>query len=401
MPDIHSLLAPGGRQMVLLVLDGAGDLPDARRGGRTPLEEARTPNLDALAARGVSGRLVPVAPGITPGSVIGHLALFGYDPERTYIGRGAVDALGIGVDLRPGDVVARANLATVRDGVVTDRRAGRLDTEVARRLCARVAAAAGTVGDVQVQVIAVRQHRVVVLFRGEGLSPEVTDSDPQREGLPPQPIRPRTPGAAKMAAVAEEFRRRAAEVLGENGVPANHLLLRGFEKRPDLPPFPERYRLRAAAVAVYPTYRGIARACGMDVLGEPEDVAECIRLYEQHRDRYDFFFIHFKDTDAAGEDGDFERKRRAVETLDAALEPLVARPPDVLAVTADHCTPVPLRAHSWHPVPLLLVAETAGRDGTRRFTEAECARGSLGLGRSVDLMPLLLAHAGRLLKYGA
>ncbi len=401
MPDLTPLLVPGERKIVLLVLDGAGDIPVERFGWRTPLEAARTPNLDALAATGVSGRLIPVAPGVTPGSVIGHLALFGYDPESTYIGRGAIDALGIGLELRPGDVVARANLATVRDGVVADRRAGRLDTEIARQLCEKVARTVPSIAGVEVRVIAVRQHRVVVLFRGEGLSPEVTDSDPQREGLPPEPIRPRVPAAEKMAAVADEFRRRAAEVLGANGAPANYLLLRGFEKRPNLPPFSERYGLRAAAIAVYPTYRGIARACGMDVLGDPSTVQEAFELYRRHHDEYDFFFIHYKETDSAGEDGDFDRKRRAIEELDAALPLLRARMPDVLAVTADHSTPVAMRAHSWHPVPLLVVSPFTGRDGTTRFTEAECARGGLGLGRSVELMPLLLAHACRLRKYGA
>ncbi len=398
----ESLLAEGGR-IVLVVLDGVGDIRAEEFGWRTPLEAARTPNLDSLARRSVTGRLVPVAPGVTPGSVTGHLALFGYDPETARVGRGVADALGAGVELQPGDVVARANLAVVDGGgVVRDRRAGRPPTEVTVELCRRInAATGGEIGGVAVEAVPIRQHRVAVLFRGEGLSPEVTDSDPQRVGAPVEAIRPRAAAAQRLAAVAERFRLLAADVLRENGSPANHLLLRGFARRPELTPFRERYGLRGAAAAVYPTYRGIGRVCGLDVVGNPESPAETVAAYRRHRADYDFFFLHFKDTDSSGEDGDFDRKVRAIEEFDALLPLLLEDGADVLAITADHSTPVALRSHSWHPVPLLVAARAAGRDDSERFTEAECARGSLGLGRAVDLMPVLLANAGRLKKFGA
>lgn len=401
MPALTQLLHENNKKIVLVVLDGVGDIPAKEYGWRTPLEAARTPHLDDLARTGVSGRMIPVAPGITPGSVAGHLALFGYDPETTYIGRGVADALGLGLELQPGDVVARANLATVRDGVVADRRAGRLDSAVAAELCAEVAAETHEIGGVDIEVIPIKQHRVVVIFHGEGLSPEVTDSDPQQVGAPPKAIRPRVPAATKLAAVAEEFRLTAARILGRNGAPANCLLLRGFDKKPTLPSLQETYGLKAAAAAVYPTYRGVARACGMQILGQPSTLEETFKLYQDHYDDYDFFFLHFKDTDSSGEDGDFERKTRAIETFDTALPMLLEKMPAALAVTADHSTPVCMKAHSWHPVPVLMVSEFCGRDNTRRFTEAECARGSLEIARSKELMPLLLAHALRLKKYGA
>lgn len=403
MGALEESLLPTGGAIVLVVLDGVGDIRAEEFGWRTPLEAAATPNLDALARRSVTGRLVPVAPGITPGSVTGHLALFGYDPEAVRVGRGVADALGAGVELQAGDVVARANLAVVDGGgLVRDRRAGRLPTETAAELCRRInAATGGEIDGVRVEAVPIRQHRVAVLFRGEGLSPKVTDSDPQRLGAAVEPIRPRAAGAERLAAVAERFRLVAAEVLRENGSPANHLLLRGFARPPELTPFRERYGLRGAAAAVYPTYRGIGRVCGLDVVGDPQSLADTLAAYRRHRDEYDFFFIHFKDTDSSGEDGDFERKVEAVEEFDALLPILLEDPPAVLAITADHSTPVALRSHSWHPVPLLVAARASGEDGSERFTEAECARGSLGLARAVELMPLLLANAGRLKKFGA
>ena len=396
---LRPLAQPGGR-MVLLVMDGLGGLPHPES-GLTELESARTPHLDALAAQGSCGLSVPVAWGVTPGSGPGHLGLFGYDPQEYRVGRGVLSALGVGVELGPGDVAARANFAT-RDGrIITDRRAGRIPTEECRRLCELVQREAGQIGDVRVRVYPEMQYRAVVVFSGPDLDPRVTDSDPQATGVAALDVEARVPEAAKMARTANEFLRRAWKAL-EGQRPANALLLRGFDRRPDFPGLGELFGLRAAAVAHYPMYRGLARLVGMEAFDAGPEVADAVRRALELWDRYDFLFIHIKGTDSAGEDGDWERKRRVIEAVDAALPHIVDRQPDVLVVTGDHSTPAALRSHSWHPVPLLLWARTARRDSwIRKFGESECARGSLGRIRSTEILPLMLAHAGRLAKYGA
>mgnify|MGYP005841798711 CR=1 FL=1 len=385
--------------MVLAVLDGLGGLPHPET-GLTELEAARTPNLDALAAEASCGLSVPVAAGITPGSGPGHLALFGYDPQRYTVGRGVLSALGVGLELGPSDVAARANFATRRGTVIVDRRAGRIDTAECRRLASRLNERVRIPG-VQVHVEPEMQHRAVVVFRGPDLDPRVSDSDPQQTGVPAREVQPLVPQAARMAEVANEFLRQAWQALEGEGA-ANALLLRGFDREPGFPRLGDLLGIRAAAVAHYPMYRGLARLVGMEsfeVGPEPQEaVARALELWEH----FDFLFVHFKGTDSAGEDGDWARKSRVIESVDAALAPLIARRPEVLVVTGDHSTPAALRSHSWHPVPLLLWSPTARRDRwIRKFGESECARGSLGHVRAVDILPLMLAHAGRLAKFGA
>lgn len=403
---LESLVLEGTTRIVLLVLDGVGDLPDAAHGGRTPLEAARTPHLDALTPRAALGRLTPVATGITPGSGPGHLALFGYDPVATKVGRGVLEALGAGMELRGGDVAARANFCTVDGrGIVTDRRAGRIDGASSARLVETLAREVPRIEDVQVMLKAGKGHRFVAVLRGPGLAGDVSDADPHREGSAIPPARPlgdggADAGAVKTARVVNAFVARAAEVL--RGEPAaNAALMRGLSARPTLPGYRERFRLRAAAIAAYPMYRGVAQLAGMDVFPVGERVTDAFAAAAQRWSDFDFFFIHVKGTDMAGEDGDFAAKVATIEEVDRALPELLALSPDVLCVTGDHSTPVAVRGHSWHPVPALVHARWCGADAASRFHEGTCRAGSLGVFPSRDLMALLLANAGRLDKYGA
>lgn len=396
--ELRRLVRDTGSKILLIVVDGLGGMADERHG--TELEEARTPNLDRLAAEGVTGLLEPVGPGITPGSGPGHLALFGYDPLAFELGRGALSAAGLGFELAPGDVAARGNLCTLDEaGNVVDRRAGRIPDEEARRIVERLEREVRVEG-VRVFFRHERQHRLLVVLRGEGLDPGVTDTDPQAEGVPPLPARPTRPEARRtaelVAAVVAEARRALADEPRANG-----LLLRGFDTHRELPPFPERTGLRPCAIAVYPMYRGVARLLGFEVVGEPAGLPDQVALAREAWPRFDFFFLHHKDADSAGEDGDRARKIAAIEALDAAIPELVALGPDVVAVTGDHATPSQMAAHSWHPVPVLVRGPWCGRDEVERFGERWCRAGGLGLRRSTDLLPILLANAGRLAKYGA
>jgi len=401
---IESLALEATSKIVLLVLDGLGDLPDPARRGQTPLEAARTPNLDELARASALGRLTPVAPGITPGSGPGHLGLFGYDPLTHLVGRGVLEALGAGIDLKPGDVAARANFCTVdASGVVVDRRAGRIASDVCARLVDKLRASVPRIDDVEILLQAGKGHRFVAVLRGPGLGGAVSDADPHKEGKGIPPSRPLEAGAAheKTARVVNAFVQRAAKVL-EADPPANGILARGLSERPKFAGYPERFKLRAAAIAAYPMYRGVASLAGMDLFVPPgEGAAEAFAVAAQQWASHDYLFIHVKGTDMAGEDGDFEAKVRVIEAVDQALPALQALAPDVLCVTGDHSTPVPMRGHSWHPVPVLVNSKVCFPDAHARFHETSCRTGSLGELASKDLIAVLLANAGRLDKYGA
>ncbi len=402
-PLLESLVLESTTRIVLLVLDGLGDLPHPDHGWQTPLEAARTPNLDALAPRAALGRILPVAPGVTPGSGPGHMALFGYDPVENAVGRGVLEALGAGIELQHGDVAARANFCTAdAKGVVTDRRAGRIPTETCERLVEKLKAAVARVEDVDVLLKAGKGHRFVAVLRGPGLAGEVSDADPHKEGRPTPAAEPVAagPAAAKTARVVNAFMARCAEVLaGEK--PANAVLMRGFSARPHFPGFRERFKLRAAALAAYPMYRGVAQLAGMDVLPAGETPADAFAAAGRAWADHDFFFIHVKPTDAAGEDGNFEAKVAAIEAVDRDLPALTALAPDVLCVTGDHSTPVLVKQHSWHPLPVMVLGPVCGADLSPRFHEKTARAGSLGVLASKDLMAVLLANAGRLDKYGA
>jgi 2,3-bisphosphoglycerate-independent phosphoglycerate mutase len=395
---LRSLVVPAESKILLLVMDGLGGAPRAP-GGPTELEAARTPNLDALAARAVCGMLEIVGPGITPGSGPGHLALFGYDPLVYRIGRGVLEALGIGMELAPVDVAARGNFCTVdRSGRIADRRAGRIPTSVCEELAARLDGI--QVPGASCIVRPVREHRFVVVFRGEGLGDALSETDPQRVGAEPLPVRALAPAAEPAARAVNAFVAEARRRL--QGQPAaNMVLLRGFASHPSLPTFKELYGLTSGAIAVYPMYRGLARLAGMAPLPTGSSVAEEFEALAAHWAAYDFLYLHVKGTDTTGEDGNFDAKVAAIEEVDAQVPRALGLTPDVIVVTGDHSTPSALKAHSWHPVPFLLCARNCRPDAVQHFGERACIAGQYGRLRGPDLLPLVLANAERLTKYGA
>jgi 2,3-bisphosphoglycerate-independent phosphoglycerate mutase len=386
-------------RILLVVMDGLGGYADADHG--TELEEATTPNLDALAAEGITGLVEPVGPGITPGSGPGHLALFGYDPERFELGRGALSAAGLEFPLAPGDVAARGNLCTLApDGTIVDRRAGRVPDSEARVIVDRLQREVTLGNGVEVFFRHEREHRVLVVLRGDGLDPRATDTDPQTTGVPPRESAAADPAAKRTADLVNELDEQIRSLLKDEPK-ANGILLRGFDSHRELPSFRERFGVRAGAVAIYPMYRGIASLVGMDVLGTPKNLADQLAILRDSWDAYDYFFVHHKSPDSAGEDGDRARKIAAIESLDAAVPALRALGPDVIVISGDHATPTQMAAHSWHPVPTILWSTRGQRDEVTRFGERYCASGALGIRPTMTLMPIMLAHAGRLQKYGA
>ena len=396
---LRELVVKNANRIVMLVIDGLGGLP-MEPGGPTALEAARTPNLDALAARSICGLHEPIGPGITPGSGPSHLALFGYDPITHEIGRGVLEAVGIDFSLTRQDLAARGNYATVdAEGRITDRRAGRISTGLNERLSARLQAEVALPG-VEVLVSPVKEHRFVLVLRSDGLVPALTETDPQALGVPVPPVEPLEPEAEHTAGLVNEFVKQARRILASEH-PANMILLRGFAKYPSLPTMEEVYGLRPAAIAAYPMYRGLAKLVGMTALPSGPTVADEVTALEQAWGDYDFFHLHVKETDSSGEDGDFQRKVEAIEEVDELLPRVTALEPDVLVVTGDHSTPALLRSHSWHPVPILLSAATCRPDGIDRFGERACLGGSLGRFPAVDIMPLAMAHALKLTKFGA
>ncbi|OGB93638.1 MAG: phosphoglycerate mutase [candidate division NC10 bacterium RIFCSPLOWO2_02_FULL_66_22] len=398
LDDLKALARPAQTKIVLLVLDGLGGLSRAGD-GKTELEAARTPNLDRLAAQGNLGLADPVAPGITPGSGPGHLGLFGYDPLQYRIGRGVLEAVGIDLEMTERDLAARGNFCTVdARGVITDRRAGRIPTEA----CARLTPLLEKIGIPGVELIVrpVREHRFVVLFRGAGLEEGLSETDPQETGKPPLPVQAEAPQAKNAADIVNQFVAEARRVLAAEH-PANMVLLRGFSKYPRLPKLTEIYGVRAAVIAVYPMYRGLAKLAGMQAVKTGDTVADEFATLESVYGDFDFFFLHVKKTDSAGEDGDFDKKVSIIEEVDGEIPRLLALRPDVVVVTGDHSTPAAFKAHSWHPVPVLLWSKWCRPDGAPRFTERECRHGNIGHVRAAELMPLVMAHAERLTKFGA
>jgi 2,3-bisphosphoglycerate-independent phosphoglycerate mutase len=395
MRELHE---PNDSKIVLLVADGLGGLA-MTPGGKTELETARTPNLNSLLREGVCGLSIPVLPGITPGSGPGHLGLFGYDPLQYRIGRGILEALGINFPVGPRDVAVRGNFCTVdAQGLITDRRAGRPATERCVEMCRRLKPI--SIPGVEVFVEPVREHRFVLVFRGEGLGDKVNDTDPQLTGHRPLEARGADEASERTAKVTNQFIAEAARVLRDQA-PTNMITLRGFARFPNIDSFKDIYGLRAAAIAVYPMYKGLARLVGMDVLDAGTTLADEVATLQRAWDEYDFFFLHYKYTDSTGEDGNFAAKVEMIERLDAEIPQVRGLDPDVLIVTGDHSTPSKLRSHSWHPVPTILWSQRCRPDGIVEFGESFCLRGGLGQFQALYLMPLAMAHAGRLGKYGA
>ncbi|MDP2730700.1 MAG: 2,3-bisphosphoglycerate-independent phosphoglycerate mutase [Dehalococcoidales bacterium] len=395
---IKSISRPSPTRIVLVVVDGLGGLPHPET-GKTELETAKTPNLDKLAAEGVCGLSDPVSPGITPGSAPGHLALFGYDPVSFNIGRGVLEAVGVDFELQTEDVAARGNFCTLdTTGLVSDRRAGRISTEKCAELSLLLD---GQVIDgVTVLVRPVMEHRFIAVFRGEGLSPDATDSDPQQEGMAPLAITASSPEAGRIADIANRFVTRAKAILAEH-TPANMILLRGFSRKPHFPTMNEVYKLEPAAIASYPMYRGLARLVGMEILETGSGIEAEFETLTRNYAKYDFFFMHIKATDSAGEDGDFNRKVAVIEEIDSRLAGLTKLQPDVIVITGDHSTPALLKAHSWHPLPVLLFSKWCRADGVKEFSESACLSGGLGRLFATQIMPLAMANALKLDKYGA
>jgi 2,3-bisphosphoglycerate-independent phosphoglycerate mutase len=394
---VRNLVTKTDSKIVLLVMDGIGDLP---KDGKTPLQAAYKPNMDALARESDLGQSVPVLLGITPGSGPGHLSLFGYDSLKYNIGRGILEALGVGVKVEKRDVVARGNFATIKDGILVDRRAGRPVSEESKKIVDLLSEKIKRIDDVDITFYPGKEHRFVVKFTGDNLFDEVADADPQKEGLPMEWAKALNPDSEKMADIVNKLIKQIEEVLKDQPK-MNFALLRGFSKHPQLPSFEENYKLKAAAIATYPMYKGLAKLVGMDVLEAGQTIEEEVETLKKAWNEYDFFYFHVKKTDSYGEDGNFEAKVKVIEETDKAVKEILSLNPDVLIITGDHSTPALLKSHSWHPVPVLLYSKYVRKGLSISYDEYECARGTLGTISALDIIPLALANAGKLDKYGA
>ena len=396
-PYIADICRRTDSKIVMLVVDGLGGAPHPET-GLSELETASLPNLDRLAQESAAGMTTPVAPGVTPGSGPGHMALFGYDPVKYLMGRGVLEALGISVQLDAGDVAARGNLCTVdAEGLLVDRRAGRIPSEESAPVVERLAGI--EVPGVDASVHMVKEHRFVLVLRGSRLGEAVSGTDPQVEGVPALKATALTPDSERTAVAANRFVEGARGALRDRET-ANMVLLRGFSRLPRLQDMGEAYKLNPAAIAAYPMYRGLAKIVGMKVLATGATFDDEIETLRTRLHEHDFFFLHYKPADAAGEDGDFEAKVRALEDLDARIPQIVDAAPDVLVVAGDHSTPATVAGHSWHPVPLLVNSRLTKGDGVSAFSERACGQGSLGRLPATSVMFIALSHAGKLHKFG-
>ena len=396
---ISKLSKPDKTKIVMLIIDGLGGLPRAID-GLTELQVANTPNLDILARKGICGLQQTVGSGITPGSGPGHLSVFGYDPIKYQVGRGVLAALGINFDLKIGDIAARGNFCTIdENGKISDRRAGRISTEKNKELCKILRSI--EIPKVKIFIETVKEHRFLIVLRGEGLSNDLIDTDPQVIGL--EPINPGSLSekSEKTVKIISQFLDKTRSILADY-YPANMVLLRGFSIKPNWPTFKDIFSINSAAIASYPMYRGVAKLVGMDIIEAGLNISDLFDKLEENWNKYDFFYVHIKKTDSAGEDGDFDKKVSIIEETDNQIQRLIDLNPDVIIVTGDHSTPSILKSHSWHPVPILLYSKYCRPDKVEFFNENDCIKGALGCRfPAVDIMPLALANAKRLEKFGA
>lgn len=395
---MKELIIKNENKILLIVLDGLGGLPV---NGKTELEKARTPNLDELTSKSELGLIIPVDYGITPGSGPGHLALFGYDPLEVKIGRGVLEALGLGLKLDENTLAIRGNFATFKDGKIVSRRAGRIGTEENKRLCEKLRKVIKTIQDYDIEFHSGVEHRFVILIRGENLSEEIKETDPQKDGFPPSLPEPLSPKGEKTSQILKILIEKGAEVLKDEEE-ANYFLLRGYSKVPKIENFCEKYQLKSLAIATYPMYKGIASLIGMNVIKSSiqsweEEIEELKRNYNN----FDFFYLHFKEIDIAGEDGNFERKVLLIEKFDSLVPEILKLNFSVIAITSDHSTPALLKSHSWHPSPFLLYSPYSRNSEKVKFCEKNCQKGSLGIFKATKVLPLLLAYSLRLKKFGA
>ena len=397
---ITSLALKNDKRIVMLVMDGLGDCANPQRGG-TALQLARTPNMDALAGRSACGLLVPVANAVTPGSGPGHLGLFGYDPLHYIVGRGVLSALGLEFPLQASDVAARLNFCTLdKAGNVADRRAGRIPDEENRRVLAKIRKGLKVPAGVEVFFETEAEHRALMVLRGAGLDDNIGETDPQTTGVPTLKANRAPHDKSATANIVANLIDQIGKILADEPK-ANMILARGFAKYPTWPKFPDRYKLNPAAVAGYPMYRGVARLLGIPVVSQPTTAIDVCTEAGKAMQDHTFVFAHFKYTDKTGEDGDLDGKIQRIEEMDAALPTLLAANPDVLIITGDHSTPPSLKAHSWHPIPVLMHAPHIRGGQSAHFDEISCRGGEIGTIPSKEILPLAMAHAGKLEKYGA
>jgi len=399
-----------GSKILFIVIDGVGGLPLPET-GLTELETAFTPNLNKMASRGITGMSMPIAPGIAPGSGVAHLALFGYDPIKYAIGRGAIAAYGVNLDMEKGNVAVRVNFAGFSpEGAVMDRRAGRLSTEKNMKLCKMLRDI--KIPGVDIIVETVLDYRSVVIFKGEGLYPNLSDSDPQRVGksIFPGEIKALDDESSSMKEIAIKFVNMANEILKEGAKGIADLendqhvgiLTRGYSWRPEIPSMKDLYKLnKLGAFATYPDYRGVAKIVGMEIAYTGDELEEQIDVLEKSIDKYDFFFFHVKKTDSAGEDGNFHKKVHLIEEFDNLVPRLEQLDIDVKVVTGDHSTPATFKGHSWHPVPFVLNGKWCRPDNVKGFSESQCEKGALGQFQATEAMLYALGMAGRIAKFGA
>ena len=395
---LPQLINKNDTKLVLLVLDGLGGTTNEH--SVTELEVARTPNMDKLISSGSAGLHRPVGYGITPGSGPGHLGLFGYNPIKYQLGRGILEALGVDMVVNPGDLAVRGNFATMKNGLIIDRRAGRIPTELCRKLVEKISGKIKKIEDVEIEIRAGMDYRFAVVFRGDGLSDKIGDADPQEINKPPVPAKALSPNAEKSARIVNKFIDMVTEILADEH-PANTVLIRGYALYPDIVQFQKKFGMRAVGIAEYPMYRGLAKLVGMDTPEVDGAMETEFNLVKKLWKDYDFFFVHIKKTDSYGEDGNFDAKVKVIEDVDEKLPMLLDLKPDVIAITGDHCTPSVHKAHSWHPVPLLLKGKYTFVDDAKTFSERECAKGIIGHIPAEAIILLMMADAGRLKKFGA